>query len=175
MPHVWMAAFKLENDDDIRPFQEFLEQHLRPPNKSSVSGRIIVIESPSEDECFAVAHWAKNRNPVGPILYSVKGYDDQQQVVFDSGCPICRKEKQAGKKRTPHWEHKIRHRGTGTPTPIVPTSQQPIERELLATVKVGRDGRIRLSPRVLKRLNIRKGQTIAFWFEAGRLYIQKED
>lgn len=175
MSYTWKATFKLESGDDARNFQEFLDHNLRPPNKASTSGSMIVIESPSEDECFAVAHWAKNRNPVGPLLYSVKGFDEQQRVVFDSGCPVCRKEKQAGKERIPHWEHRASRERRRTSAPIVAAGQRSIERELLSTVKVGSQGRIRLSPRVLKKLSVKKGQTVAFWFEAGRLYLQKEE
>jgi hypothetical protein len=174
MAEIWKATFKLKTEEEVKHFQDFLSQQLRQPNKSTASETNIVIESPDENESFVVAHWAKNKNPVGPTLYSVKGYDGEQRVIFDSGCPVCRKEKEAGKSRTPHWEHKSRRAGVAAPAPIVPAGQQSVERELLATVKIGGDGRIRLSPRVLKKLNIKRGQTLAIWFESGKVLLQRD-
>ncbi len=174
MTDVWKATFKLKTEEEAKCFQDFLSQQLRQPNKSSTSGMNIIIESPNENECFIVAHWAKNKNPIGPTLYSVRGYDGEQRVVFDSGCPICRREKQAGKSRTPHWEHKNRRTSTSAPLPITPRGQRPIERELLASVKIAANGRIRLPARVLKRLGIKRGQPLDIWYEGGKVVLQKE-
>lgn len=174
MPEIWKATFKLENEEEAKRFQDFLSQQLRQPNKSAASGTNIVIESPDENECFVVAHWSKNKNPVGPVLYSVKGYDGEQRVIFDSGCPVCRREKEAGKSRTAHWEHKVRGKQATKPSPILATAQQPVQRELLSSAKIAADGRIRLNSRVLKKLNVKRGQVLDIWYENGKVMLQRE-
>jgi hypothetical protein len=161
---MWRATFKLSSDEEVKTFQEFLKAYLRAPNKFSVSEKKVSIESLNEDECFVAAHWAKNRNPLGPRLYSVKGFDNEGRVIFDSGCPLCRKEKEAGGERTLHWQHKTYRKKAASKE----------RSKILSVAKIGTGGRIRLSTNMMRKLKVRRGQAVAFILEGDRVVVQKE-
>jgi len=111
LTEVWRATFKLTSLREARVLSTFLKKKLLKPNKFKTVKKpypAVVIESPSEDTCFRTGVWVKNRNPLGKRDYSVEGVDEQGRTLFQSGCPICRREKQEGVERTPHYSHENR-------------------------------------------------------------------
>jgi len=95
---VWRAFFNLREDKEADALETFLAENLKEPHIFKVvrdvfsehAKHILIIESPTKDDCFKVAEWLRHRNPLGRKLFYSVIARIKDRIVWASWCQECR-------------------------------------------------------------------------------------
>ncbi len=161
---LWEATFKLSNSSEVDAVRRFLRAKL---DRTRVKGfrvreNIVVLQAGNEGAIFTAGQWVRYNNPLGQLLfYSVKGYDKDGRVTFDSGCPVCREARQDRRiLEVHHYAHRIVGKGEAK---MVPLGAGPVE-----------DGKMVLPVKVRKALNVKEHDHVSFFERYGRIILEKK-
>lgn len=161
---LWEATFKLSNSSEVDAVRRFLRAKL---DRTRVKGfrvreNIVVLQAGNEDVIFRAGQWVRYNNPLGqPLFYSVKGYDKDGRVTFDSGCPTCREARLEGRiLEVRHYAHRIVGKGEAK---MAPLGAGPVE-----------DGRLFLPVKVRKALKVKEHDHVSFFQRYGRVILEKK-
>jgi hypothetical protein len=160
---LWEASFKLSNSCEVEAIRTFLRSKLDRTRvqKFHTRGNIVVLQARNEDAIFTVGQWLRYNNPLGqPLFYSVKAYDTDGRVLFDSGCPVCREARREGRIReVHHYAHRIAGKGEARMKPL---GIRPIQ-----------GGKVSLPDKVRRVLKVKEHDRVAFLQRYGRVILEK--
>jgi hypothetical protein len=160
----WTADFKLETDKEVDALRRLLTSKLdKKLAHFRTQERRVILETTNEDAVFRTGQWLRYNNPLGQLLfYSVKGYDADGRVIFDSGCPVCRTARSDGHIRdVHHYAHRI-------------AGKAEARMKLLGTCIV-EDGVISLPRKVRSALKIRNQSELIFLERYGNIIIRQTE
>jgi hypothetical protein len=157
----WEAIFKLRNSSEVDAVRSFLHSRL---DRTRVQGfrtreATVILEAANEDAIFTVGEWVRHSNPLGELLfYSVRGYDADGRMIFDSGCPVCREARREGRIReVKHYAHRIAGKGEA-------------KMKLLGIRRI-EGGKVSLPEAVRDILKVREHDRISFYQRYGRIVL----
>jgi hypothetical protein len=157
----WEAIFKLRNSSEVDAVRSFLRSKL---DRTRVQGfrtreTTVILEAANEDAIFTAGEWVRHGNPLGELLfYSVRGYDADGRMIFDSGCPVCREARREGRIRdVKHYAHRIAGKGEA-------------KMKLLGTRPI-EGGKVSLPEAVRDALKVREHDRVSFYQRYGRIVL----
>lgn len=160
----WTADFRLETDKEVDALRRLLTSRLdKKLAHFRTQERKVILEATNEDAVFRTGQWLRYNNPLGRLLfYSVKGYDADGRVIFDSGCPVCRAARKEGHIRdVHHYAHRI-------------AGKAEARMKLLGTCIV-EDGTISLPQKVRSALKIKNRSELVFLERYGNIIIRQTE
>ena len=159
----WEAIFKLHNSSEVDAVRSFLRSKL---DRTRVQGfrtreNTVILEAANEDAIFTVGEWLRHSNPLGELLfYSVRGYDADGRMIFDSGCPVCREARREGRIRdVKHHAHRIAGKGEA-------------KMKSLGT-RIIEGGKVPLPEAVRDALKVREHDRVSFYQRYGRIILDR--